>query len=122
MSLGAGENTFFASSPPFFRAARLVHSTPIKGNCEEDVMKSLTKAASGRIGTSPLVSTAVVILGWLLFTGLFFTAVTRPAALDASIEKILAGRTAPESDDAAVSALLAEHDARPRGTRNSSAQ
>jgi hypothetical protein len=76
-------------------------------------MKHLMRAAEERSIFGFAVPVAL-ILGWLLLSGLFFAAISRPAALHATIEKILAHRElelAP-AENASASAARARADDR----------
>jgi len=90
------ENARLANKRAPGKAARLLQSPRTQPTLMEDTMTVLTRAASERTWTSSLAATVAVVVGWLLLSGLFFAGITRPVALDSSIERILAGSMARE--------------------------
>jgi hypothetical protein len=74
-------------------------------------MNMLKRAEKG--STFGFALPLVLVVGWLLLSGLFFAAISRPAALDASINKVLAHREVepePSIDATATAAVSAEHE------------
>ncbi len=59
-------------------------------------MNNLTRIAEER-SLFAFAMPMVLIVGWLIFSGLLFAAITRPAALDASIQTTLAHGNVPSA-------------------------
>ncbi len=81
-------------------------------------MKQLIRSAQER-STFGFAVPVILVLGWLVLSGLFIAAISRPAALDASINKILAQRKfepEPSLDATATAAVSADRERREHKT------